>query len=227
MSQIQPTLCSRLAIPKALPPERAIRILLTNSQPIVREGLIALLERQTDMVIAGVATNGEETLTQYPQLLPDVLLLDLELPDREGIALILHLFTQFPTACIVVLTSYGGDEDIYQSLRAGAKSYLLQETDTEEILTAIRKASTGESYLPHSIASKLVTRVNATSLTQRELEILSLIVAGMSNGEIGSALFISEGTVKSHINHILAKLEVEDRTQAVTTAIKRGIVHLK
>jgi two-component system NarL family response regulator len=207
--------------------EGAIRVLIADDHPVVREGVAAMIERRPDMTVVGVAATGREAVAAYRAARPDVVLMDLRMPDMTGVEAIGAIRGEFPGARIIVLTTYDGDEDIYRGLQAGARAYLLKDAPRDDLLDAIRAVHAGQSRIPPAVAARLAERVLAgPELTARELEVLQGIVAGRSNKEIGAALGISEGTVKAHVNSILGKLGVADRTQAVTTALQRGIVHL-
>ena len=162
----------------------------------------------------------------FRQHQPDVTLMDLRLPNISGVEAVTEIRKQFPNARIIVLTTFDGDEDIYRALQAGARGYLLKGMFGEELMDAIRAVHAGKSRIPAAIAERLALRMGTSPLTARELDVLKLIVAGKSNKEIGAELTISEATVKTHVNSILGKLSVTDRTQAATTALQRGIVHL-
>jgi two-component system NarL family response regulator len=203
-----------------------IRILIADDHPVVREGLAAMIKRRTDMTVVAEANHGQEAVALFHQHQPDVVLMDLRMPEMDGVEAILTIREQTPEARVIVLTTYDTDEDIYRALRAGAKAYLLKDTPREELLDTIRAVSAGRTRVPSDVAAKLVERVSSETLTAREVDVLRLIVAGHSNREIATLLYISEGTVKTHVNHILMKLGVSDRTQAVTTALKRGLVSL-
>jgi two-component system NarL family response regulator len=207
--------------------EGAIRVLIADDHPVVREGVAAMIERRPDMTVVGEAATGREAVAAYRAARPDVVLMDLRMPDMTGVEAIGAIRGEFPGARIIVLTTYDGDEDIYRGLQAGARAYLLKDAPRDDLLDAIRAVHAGQSRIPPAVAARLAERVLAgPELTARELEVLRGIVAGRSNKEIGAALGISEGTVKAHVNSILGKLGVADRTQAVTTALQRGIVHL-
>jgi two-component system NarL family response regulator len=205
----------------------AIRILIADDHPVVREGVAAMIERRPDMTVVAEAATGREAVAAYRAAQPDVVLMDLRMPEMTGVEAIGAIRGEFPGARIIVLTTYDGDEDIYRGLQAGARAYLLKDAPRDELLDAIRAVHAGQSRIPPAVAARLAERVLAgPQLTARELEVLRGIVAGRSNKEIGAALSIGEGTVKAHVNNILGKLGVNDRTQAVTTALQRGIVHL-
>jgi DNA-binding NarL/FixJ family response regulator len=191
---------------------------------VVRQGLVALLNLVEDIQVVGEAADGDEAVVQFRSQLPDVTLIDLRLPKLSGVEVIQRVRSETPQARFVVLTTYDGDEDIYRALKAGAKAYLLKGMTTEELITTIRAVHGGRSHIPAAIAERLAERMGTEDLTPRESEVLEQIVSGKSNKEIATELEISEATVKTHINTLLSKLGVEDRTQAATAAIRRGIV---
>ncbi len=203
-----------------------IRILIVDDHHIVRQGLAALLKTVPGFAVAAEAGDGEQAVEMYRRHKPDVTLMDLRLPKLNGVAALSRIREEFPAARVIVLTTFDGDEDIYRALQAGAKGYLLKGMDLTDLTEAIRTVHAGKSRIPSRVADKLAERMGGSSLTARELEVLQQIVAGKSNKDIGAALFISEATVKTHVNSLLGKLGVEDRTQAATTALQRGIVHL-
>ena len=202
----------------------SIRVLVVDEHPIHREGLRAILGAQCDMVVAAEAATGTEGLALARHHRPDVALLDLELPDIDGVDVIRGIVEELRGTRPVILTSCEGDEDIYRALRAGACAYLLQTVAAEELLGTIRDVHAGQQRLPQSLAARLAGRVNGDALTRREIEVLRLIVQGSRNRHIARTLAISEGTVKGHVKNILGKLHVSDRTQAATVALRRGIV---
>ncbi|MBW4430470.1 MAG: response regulator transcription factor [Pelatocladus maniniholoensis HA4357-MV3] len=204
----------------------SIRVLVVDDHPVVRQGLIGMLEKAPDIVIVGQGRNGQEAIAVFQQQQPDVTLMDLRMPEMGGVQAIMVICNEFPNARIIVLTTYDTDEEIYQGLRAGAKGYLLKDSEPEELLTAIRTVTRGQQYIPPNVAAKLVQRMTAPELSDRELEVLRLVAQGMSNLQISVALSIAESTVKSNINHILSKLGAKDRTQATIIALKRGIASL-
>lgn len=206
--------------------EKIIRILVADDHPIVRDGLNAVINDQADMEVVAEACNGQKAIELALLHRPDVMLIDLRMPKVSGLEAIRKIQADWPEARFIILTTYDNEEDIYMALKAGAQSYLLKGVAREELLDTIRAVHAGNKRLPPRVAAKLAERITASELTERELEVLKLIAAGQSNKEIGRSLSITEGTVKAHINSILGKLEVNDRTQAVTKAIRRGIVDL-
>jgi len=206
--------------------DRPIRILIAEDHEVVREGLAAILNMQQDMTVVAHAANGQEAIQAYKKERPDVALLDLLMPGVSGVDAIIGIRKDFPKAHIIVLTTFDGDEDIYRALRAGARAYLLKETSRNDLLETIRAVHRGEHRIPADVAARLAERLPASELTKRELDVLQQIVKGKSNKEIADALGITEGTVKYYVNIILSKMGVSDRTEAATTALKRGLVHL-
>ncbi|MBE9178555.1 response regulator transcription factor [Oculatella sp. LEGE 06141] len=203
-----------------------IRVLLVDDHAIVRQGLAAMIENEPDMTVMGQAGNGQEAIACYRQLQPDITLMDLRMPHMSGVDATIAICAEFAQARIIVLTTYDGDEDIYRALRAGAKGYLLKDAEPDALLHAIHIVHSGQQYIPSEVAAKLVQRMNNPELSDREREVIHLMVDGLSNHDIGVALNITESTVKFHINRILSKLGVSDRTQAVVTALKRGLAKL-
>lgn len=207
--------------------ENIIRILVADDHTVVREGLVAILEQEEDLTVVGEASDGKEAVERFRAVGPDVTLMDLRMPQMDGVAAITEIREASPQARIIVLTTYDGDEDIYRGLHAGAQGYLLKDADRGALLEAIRSVHAGRTHISPEVAMKLASRVSRRDLTPREQEVLELMAAGKSNHEIAAALFIGEATVKTHVNSILAKLDVNDRTQAVTTALRRGLVRLE
>jgi DNA-binding NarL/FixJ family response regulator len=206
----------------------SIRILVAEDHILVRDGLVSILNHQADMTVVAEADDGAQAVALYRQHQPDVTLMDLQMPNLEGANAIAQIRAEFPDARIIVLTTYDGDADIYRGLRAGARGYLLKDATSQELLSAVRAVHQGERQIAPRVALKLAERVEGPDeLTERELSVLRLLMQGNSNQEIGTTLKISEGTVKYHINHILQKLGVRDRTQAVIAALKRGLMHLE
>jgi DNA-binding NarL/FixJ family response regulator len=204
-----------------------IRILVVDDHHVVRQGLVALLNIMPEIEVVGEASDGIQAIELYRTLRPDVTLMDLQLPNLGGVDAILRIRADDPAARFVVLTTFDGDEDIFRSLQAGAKAYLLKGMTVEELTSTIHAVHSGRTLISPAIAEKLAERISVQPLTNRELNVLERIVAGRANKEIASDLQISEATVKSHINSLLGKLGVSDRTHAATIALQRGIVHLK
>jgi two-component system NarL family response regulator len=203
-----------------------IRILLADDHFVVRMGLSTLINTQDDMSVVGEAANGKQAVEMFRALRPDVTLMDLRMPELNGVEAIIAIRAQEPDARIIVLTTYDGDEDIYRAFQAGARAYLLKDMHHDDLLGALKAVHQGQRFIPPAIANRLAERIPRSELTTRELEVLKLIVKGMSNREIAATLFITEGTVKIHVNNLLGKLGVSDRTKAATTALQRGLVHL-
>jgi two-component system NarL family response regulator len=205
--------------------ENRIRILIVEDHHVVRKGLMALLAAVPEVEVVGEASDGVEAVARFGELQPDVTLMDLQLPNMGGVEAITRIRRDFSAARFIVLTTFDGDEDIYRSLQAGAKAYLLKGMTCEELLSTIHAVNSGRTFIPPQIAEKLAERMSTQELTARELRVLERIVAGRANKEIAADLKISETTVKSHVNSLLGKLGVADRTHAATVAIQRGIVH--
>ncbi|MCW3051074.1 MAG: two component LuxR family transcriptional regulator [Chthonomonadales bacterium] len=204
----------------------SVRILVVDDHPMTREGLCAVLSRFPENCIVAEGNNGLEAIELYRLHKPDVVLMDLSMPQLDGLQATRAIVKEFPEAQVVIFSASDGDETIYQSMRAGARSYLLKETPAALLLETIAQVAAGQTYLPAELAAKLASRLHLRDLTLREQEVLEQIVAGRTNSEIGATLFISEGTVKSHVNRILDKLHAHDRTQAAMTAIRRGLVQV-
>lgn len=204
-----------------------IRTLVVDDHHVVRQGLVALLNIMPEIAVVGEASDGLQAVDLYRALQPDITLMDLQLPKLGGVDAILRIREESPAARFIVLTTFDGDEDIFRALQAGAKAYLLKGMTVEELLSTIKAVHSGKTRIAPSIAEKLAERMSSHALTARELAVLERIVAGRANKEIASDLDISEATVKSHINSLLGKLGVSDRTHAATVALQRGIVHLK
>lgn len=203
-----------------------IRVLIVDDHSIVRQGLATIIDRDPEMTVIAQADDGQQAIDLFREYQPDVTLMDLRMPQVGGVEAITAICAEFKPARIIVLTTYDGDEDIYRGLQAGAKGYLLKDAKPNELLNAIRMVHRGQQYIPPEVGAKLVQRMSSPELSERELEVLRLMAQGMSNLDIGTALTIGESTVKSHVNRILSKLGVNDRTQAVIVAVKRGIVSL-
>lgn len=203
-----------------------IRILTVDDHLLLREGIAAVLEAQSDMVLVGEASNGREAIDRFRQLRPDVTLMDLRMPDMNGIDAITAICREFRNARIIVLSTYAGDVQAAAALRAGASGYLLKNLVRTELLDTIRAIHAGKRRVPPEIATEIAEHVADDSLTGRETEILKGVAAGKSNKRIAADLDISEGTVKTHMKSILPKLDASDRTHAVMIALKRGILDL-
>ena len=203
-----------------------IRVLIADDHSVVREGLVSLIGRRADMAVIGEASNGREAVDLWKKHQPDVTLLDLRMPELDGVGVIKEIRTEDQNARIIVLTTFDGDEDIYRAIQAGSKGYLLKDAPREALMDCIRRVHGGETCVPVHLAAKLAQRVSGESLSDREIDVLKLMAQGKSNKEIGSALFISEGTVKSHVKGIFAKMNVISRTEAVATATRRGLIQL-
>jgi DNA-binding NarL/FixJ family response regulator len=205
---------------------QTIRVMIIDDHQIVRQGLVALINTESDLTVVAEGSDGQQAVDLFVQHQPDVTLMDLRMPVLSGVEATKAIRQQNPNARIIVLTTFDGDEDIYRALQAGAQSYLLKGVSFEDLTEAIRTVHAGQRRIPAAVAERLAERMANEELTGREVQVLELIVRGKSNKEIGTALSISEATVKSHINSLLSKMGVADRTQAATTALQRGIVHL-
>ncbi|MBI2947662.1 MAG: response regulator transcription factor [Verrucomicrobia bacterium] len=203
---------------------KPIRILIVDDHWVVRTGLKSMIDSQPDMAVVAEAANGQEAVQFFREHRPDIVLMDLRMPGLSGVEATVEIRAQFPEARIVVLTTYDGDENIYRALQAGARAYLLKDIPRNEFLDDIRAVHSGQYCIPPGVAARLAQRMPHPDLSSRELEVLKLIVEGMSNKEIASTLSVTESTVKNHVNSILGKLNVRDRTQAATAALRRGIV---
>src|SRR6266567_4709784 len=193
---------------------------------MIRAGLTATLGPEPDMEVVGSAANGREGIDKYRQHQPDITLMDLKMPDMGGVEAIRTIRAEFPSAQIIVLSTYQGDEDIYRALEAGAVTYLLKDMIAEKMTGIIREVAGGGRPILPEVAQRLTERMFQAALTNREVDVLQLVARGMRNKEIAAELRISEETVQGHVKNILAKLSVHDRTEAVAVAIRRGIVHL-
>ena len=208
--------------------ERSIRILVVDDHPTIRRGLAATLDPEPDMEVVGAAASSQEAILLWRELHPDITLMDLALKgDDGGVQAIRQIRKEEPTAKIIVYSVLTGDEDVYQALQSGAITFLTKDTPDEALVQTIRDVHAGGRPIPQDIARKLADRLNQSSLTPREVEVLSLVARGYRNKEIAHALFISEETVQGHMKHILAKLGVNDRTRAAVVAAQRGIIRLR
>ena len=203
-----------------------ISILIADDHPLIRAGLASLIAAFPEFRLVAQAGNGREALELYTQLRPDVVLMDLNMPEMNGVDCIAQIRAVDPDASIVILTTYQGEEDVYRGLRAGAKAYLLKDSGFEQLARGIRTVAAGHKFLPAEVASKLAERMETNKLSKRELEILTHLASGKSNKMIARSVGIEVGTVKFHVNNILSKLNASSRTEAATVAARRGLLHL-
>jgi DNA-binding NarL/FixJ family response regulator len=203
-----------------------IRVLTVDDHALLREGIAALVNAETDMQLVGEASNGKEALEKYRSFRPDVTLMDLHMPRMSGIETIIGIRSAYPNARIIILTTYEGDVQVVRALKAGARAYILKGHVHRDLLDTIRAVYAGQKLIPPEVAAELAEHAGEEDLTPREIDVLRLIAAGNSNKEIAARLSIGEETVKSHITSILEKLGANDRTHAVTIALKRGIIEL-
>ena len=206
--------------------QNPIRVLVAEDHLIARVGITTILNAQPDITVVAEASNGQQAVELYRATKPDIGLLDVRMPVLGGIEAVAAIRVSFPEARLICLSTYGGDEDIRRALHAGAASYLTKDVLHDDLLKAVRAVASGQSYLPAQVLAALEAQVPGPILSARELEVLELIVKGLANKQIAYVLSIAEHTVKNHVKSILDKLDVEDRTQAATAAIQRGIVHL-
>jgi DNA-binding NarL/FixJ family response regulator len=203
-----------------------IRILVAEDHPVARVGVSTIVNMQPDMMVVAEAANGQQAVEMFREHRPDVALLDLRMPVLGGVEAARAIRAEFPDAHLIALTTYGGDEDIRRALAAGVQAYLTKDVLHDELLKAIRAVHGGQRYLPASVAASLAAQAPRPDLSAREVQVLELIVRGLANKQIAFELSIAEHTVKNHVKNILSKLGAQDRTQAATAAIQRGIVHL-
>jgi DNA-binding NarL/FixJ family response regulator len=202
------------------------RILIADDHYVVRMGLVALVETEPDLQVIGEAADGAQAVELFTKLRPDLTLMDLRMPEKDGITATREIHDKFPNARILMLTTFDGDDDIHKALSAGASGYLLKNSTRESLIPALRAVAAGQRWIPKEVATRLARRKMFEELTPRELEVLNQLAKGLANKEIADVLIISEHTVKDHLKSILGKLRVADRTEAVTAAIQRGIIHL-
>lgn len=203
-----------------------IRILAADDHPLIRAGLVSYLTTEPGLDVVAEAGNGEEALEKYREVRPDIVLMDLSMPLMDGLAATKAIVDEFPDARVIVLTTYGGDEDIHRALDAGAMGYLVKDMVAGDVLNIIRTVHAGRRGIPQPIAAKLAEHTPRIPLTPRETEVLTLVADGLSNGEVAARIGRTEGTVKVHLKNILQKLGANDRTEAVTTALRRGFIRL-
>ncbi len=203
-----------------------IRILVAEDHLVARVGVSTIVNMQPDMTVVAEASNGAQAVEMFRQHRPEIALLDLRMPVMTGTEAAIAIRKEFPHARMIALTTYGGDEDIRRALAAGVQSYLTKDVLHDELLKAIRAVHAGQMYLPAGVAASLAAQIPRADLSAREIQVLELIVRGLANKQIAYSLSIAEHTVKNHVKNILSKLGVQDRTQAATAAIQRGIIHL-
>jgi DNA-binding NarL/FixJ family response regulator len=203
-----------------------IRILTVDDHPVLRKGLAALVNTEPDLKVVAEASNGKEAIDAFRSHRPDVTLMDIQMPDLDGIEAISAIRSEFPDARIIILTTYTGDAQVVRALRAGARAYVLKGHVTDELLDIIRAVHAGKKRIPPDVAAELADHATDDALTEREIEVVRLIAAGNANKQIADELSISEATVKSRVTNILSKLGANDRAHAVTIALKRGIIEL-
>jgi DNA-binding NarL/FixJ family response regulator len=206
---------------------KEIRLMVVDDHSAFRRGLISVVESEPGLTVVAQTGNGSEAIALYRQFKPDVVLVDLRLPGMSGVEIIMNIRKEFPEARFIVITTYGTDEDVYRAMQAGAKTYLLKDTSDEEILAMIQAVYAGDAQLPNNVASLLAERMKRKELTQREMEVLELLVKGRSNKEIGDRLGVTEAAVKFRLKGLFLKLGVQDRTEAVISALHHGIFHLE
>lgn len=207
-------------------PNRKVRTLIVDDHPVVRAGLASMLATQESVDVVGAAWNGQEAFALIRQHRPEIVLLDLRMPGMNGIEVLQQLRSLPDPPRVIVLTNFETDEDIYRAVRAGAQGYLLKSTTQQEMIEAIMAVAAGRRYFPAHIAARLAQRMSRSNLTAREREILEMMSKGLTNKQIGTALDISANTARNHVNNIIEKLEVADRTEAVTTAIQQGLLNV-
>ena len=206
--------------------EGRIRVLIADDHPVVRTGLVAVLVQQPDLDLVGEAENGQRAVSMYREHRPDVCLMDLRMPLMDGVEAIRTITAEFPSARILALTTYEGDADIRRALEAGARGYLLKDMLLTEVINAVRTVHRGERVIPTAVAARLAEFPERSDLTEREVEILQLVARGLSNKEVARAIGRTDETVKIHLKNMFTKLDVADRTEAVTVALTRGLIHL-
>ncbi|WP_257313346.1 response regulator [Geothrix fuzhouensis] len=209
-------------------PSTPIRLLIVDDHPVVRDGLVAILHQgEPDLEVVGEVGNGKEAVTAWRTLRPTVTIMDLQLPGQSGVEAIAAIRREDPDARVLVLTTFDGDADIQRALEAGARGYLLKNMRRGTLIEAVRAVAAGQRYLPPATAARLVEGMESERLTARELDVLKLLAQGHRNREIADSLGLAEPTVKIHVNNLLRKLQVKDRTEATMVALRRGIIHME
>jgi DNA-binding NarL/FixJ family response regulator len=203
-----------------------LTLMVADDHPVVREGLVTMIEHQSDLRVVAQASNGREAVDKFLACQPDVGLLDLRMPLMNGVDAVVAICEKEPAARLIILSTYQGQEDIYRALRAGASGYLLKDARAEELVESIRAVGSGKTWIPPAVGAMLAKRLTDRELTAREMEVLRILAVGKSNKEIGVAFNISEATVKVHVTHILEKLKVTGRTEAINVAVRRGLVNM-
>jgi DNA-binding NarL/FixJ family response regulator len=211
---------------KKTPQNSRIGILIADDHSVLRQGLVSLIGFESDMMVVGEASNGREAVDLWKRHRPDVTLLDLRMPELDGVGVIKQIRADDENTRIIVLTTFDGDEDIFRAIQAGARGYLLKDVPRQALIDCVRRVHAGGTCVPVNLASKLAERVSSKGVSEREIDVLKLMAQGKSNKEIGSALFISGGTVKSHVKSIFSKLNVNSRAEAVANAAHRGLIQL-
>jgi DNA-binding NarL/FixJ family response regulator len=206
--------------------ERSIRVLCVDDHPLMREGITAVIRHEPDMVVVAESSSGREALESFRKFNPDITLMDLRLPDMSGIDALMAIRAEAPKARIIMLTTFEGDVEIRRALQAGAQGYMLKSMPPKKLVEMIRLVNAGVKHIPTEIAAQLAEHMGEEALTKRELDVLQKIAGGKRNREIADLLFISEETVKGHVKHIIEKLGANDRTEAVSIALRRGIIQL-
>ena len=207
-------------------PSHPIRVLVVDDHPLLRQGIAALIAAESDVTLAGACSSGREAIEQFPQLRPDVTVMDLQMPEMSGLDAMIAIRREWPEARVVILTTYTGDAQIVRAMKAGAAGYLAKDAVPEELINTIRSVHAGRKTVSPQVAVKLAAHASDDPLTPAEIAVLHLVAAGNTNKLIGDRLHISEDTVKARIKNILSKLDANDRTHAVTIALKRGIIEL-
>ena len=206
--------------------EQKLRVMSVDDHPLLREGIAAIINNESDMTMVAQASGGREAIQCYRETRPDVTLMDLRLPDISGIDAMIAIRSEFPDAQIVMLTTFEGDVEIQRALAAGARGYILKNMPPKELVAAIRRVRAGKKMIPAEVAAQLAEHVSEDALTEREIDVLRHVAGGNRNRDIAGLLFIAEDTVKVHMKHIMEKLGATDRTEAVTIAVRRGIIQL-